>query len=436
LMQIDAQIKIGGCSLRLDNKQKVRDFIGDLLKERPFREDSLYRFLQFWSEESSKPLVLFIDEIDGLIEDTLVSLLKQFRTGYEDRPTYFPQSICLIGVRDLRDYKVRSQEEEQLNVLVSPFNIIATSLRLGDFSQSQVRDLYLQHTQATGQVFTDEAMECAYYLTQGQPWLVNALGYLACFSKGADRSKPITQEVIETAKEKLILRRAVHFDTILGRLNDKRVRSVIDPIISGSTELIPYDTNDLQYVCDLGLIKQDSIEIANPIYREIIPRVLVRDTQKAIHKLYPNTTWYLNRDHSLNMSELLKNFTQFFRENSQAWGMQFQYQESMPHLLLMAFLQRVVNGGGTICREYALGRKRVDLLVLWQQQCFVIELKVKHGEETLAQGLDQTTQYMDTVNATEGHLVIFDRDPTKSWDDKISSEVLTFHDRKIHVWTM
>ncbi len=407
LVQIDIQTTI-----QLPDKHDVHNFIQPLLKRRPIPEDSFYRFLQFWSEKNSQPLALFFDEIDGLIEDTLISLLKQFRTGYTNRPKHFPQSICLIGVRDLRDYP---------------------SLRLTDFTKEQLRDLYLQHTQATGQQFNDDAIDYAYYLTEGQPWLVNDLAYQACFSDLTDRRQPITKEIFERAKEQLIRRRDTHIDALLDRLNDERIREVIDPIISGSSKIAPFKSEDLQYARDLGLIKQESIEIANPIYKEIIPRELTYTAQETIQA---QTAWYLNSDGSLKMHKILKNFTQFFRENSQAWGMQFQYQESMPHLLLMAFLQRIINGGGTICREYALGRKRVDLLVIWQKQCFVIELKIKHGEDTLAKGLEQTANYIDTAAATEGHLILFDRDHTKSWDEKISSEIITFNAKQIHVWTM
>jgi hypothetical protein len=41
----------------------------------------------------------------------------------------------------------------------------------------------------------------------------------------------------------------------------------------------------------------------------------------------------------------------------------------------MAFLQRIINGGGHIIREYALGRKRMDLGVFFGEQRFAIEIK-------------------------------------------------------------
>ncbi|MCG5500805.1 hypothetical protein [Ectothiorhodospira lacustris] len=37
--------------------------------------------------------------------------------------------------------------------------------------------------------------------------------------------------------------------------------------------------------------------------------------------------------------------------------------EASPQLLMQAFLQRFVNGGGRITREYGLGRKRTDLFI-------------------------------------------------------------------------
>jgi hypothetical protein len=102
--------------------------------------------------------------------------------------------------------------------------------------------------------------------------------------------------------------------------------------------------------------------ISNPIYQEVLPRELIATTQQTITQ---KTIWYLRSDGTLDMQKLLEAFTQFFREHSDAWLEKFDYKEAGPHLLLMAFLQRIINGGGKIHREYALGRKRMDLLVEW-----------------------------------------------------------------------
>ncbi len=392
---------------------------------------SLQYALQSWSSESDKPILLFIDEIDSLIGDTLISVLRQLRAGYINRPEHFPQSVCLIGVRDVRDYMIWSDIEKTSVLGGSAFNIKAESLVLPNFSLEQTRMLYEQHTQDTGQQFTDEAIEYAFYLTQGQPWLVNALAYQACFVDVTDRSQSITKEIIEQAKETLILRRDTHIDQLVHKLQEQRVRNIIDPILSGTGEEKDFSPHDLQYLRDLGLISLKGIAIANPIYQEIIPRELSYTKQESINQ---EPSWYKNQDGSLDMCKILEAFTQFYRENSEIWREKFDYKESGPHLLLMAFLQRIINGGGKIHREYALGRKRVDLLITYNNQKIVVELKVKRGEKTLIEGLEQTAHYMDTNNASEGHLVIFDPDNSKKWDEKIYQKKEVYENKYIYVW--
>jgi len=173
--------------------------------------------------------------------------------------------------------------------------------------------------------------------------------------------------------------------------------------------------------------------IANFIYQEIIPRTLVVTTQDTIHH---DTVWYQNPDKSLNIAKLLAGFQQFYREHSQMWIEKFIYKESAPHLLMMAFLQRIINGGGTIHREYALGRRRVDLYITWPHgdQRVVIELKVHRDKSTLSQGLIQTADYVDTCGAAQGHLIIFDKTVNKSCDEKIYQKEETVKGKTITVW--
>ncbi|MCB9493004.1 MAG: DEAD/DEAH box helicase family protein [Epsilonproteobacteria bacterium] len=408
--------------LHLEERTKTSDMISG---------NNLADFLQFWSANSDKPIVLFIDEIDSLVGDTLISVLRQLRAGYASRPDFFPQAVCLVGVRDVRDYRIWSDSAQATVLGGSAFNIKAKSLTLENFSLAQTRYLLCQHTHETGQKFTDDAIEYVQYLTQGQPWLVNALAYQACFEDVTDHTQTITKEIIDRSKEQLIKQRDTHIDQLVDKLREPRVRAIMDALLAGLGGEQDFPTDDLQYVRDLGLISQRGISIANPIYQEIVPRELSYTKQEA---LLSQPMWYINDDGSLNMAAMLEGFTQFYRENSQVWLERFAYKEAGPHILLLAYLQRVVNGGGTIHREYALGRGRLDILVCWKAQRIVIELKVARNPNTIPDGLAQTAEYMDANNATEGHLVVFDRSDDKSWDDKIFMR--TEHQGKwtIHVW--
>ena len=158
-----------------------------------FGEGALGEALTRWCEADPRPLVLLIDEIDSLIGDSLISVLRQLRAGYDQRPEGFPQSVVLCGVRDVRDYRIHSSTEKAPVTGGSAFNVRAESLRIGDFTEAEVRGLLAQHTEATGQAFTAEALDTVWKQTRGQPWLVNALARRACFDHkpGRDRSRAV-----------------------------------------------------------------------------------------------------------------------------------------------------------------------------------------------------------------------------------------------------
>ena len=384
--------------------------------------DALKELLIEWCLANPTPLVLLVDEIDSLVGDTLLSVLRQLRAGYQQRPKGFPQSIVLCGVRDIRDYRIRSSTGEVV-AGGSPFNVAAKSLRLGDFTRRETRRLMLQHTLETGQRFTPAARKAVWEQTQGQPWLVNALCAGACFDSkaGRDRSRAIDVEDINTAREELILSRRTHLDQLAHKLEEERVRRVVEPILAGGEA--EHGLRDLEYARDLGLLAPDRPpRIANPIYAEVVPRELGYVLQDSLDV---DDAWYVDAAGVVDLRKLLAAFATFYSEHAEHWLRRFnEYGEAASQLILQAYLQRIVNGGGRIEREYGLGRGRTDLLVLWPGEAgqpydlwrrFVIECKVLRDSDrrsldaTIERGLEQTLGYMAKCNAEEGHLVVFDR---------------------------
>ncbi len=173
-----------------------------------------------------------------------------------------------------------------------------------------------------------------------------------------------------------------------------------------------------------------------------------RQTGKTSALLAMMAALNVTPDRRLDMSKLLTAFQQFFRKNGDSWVERFDYKEAGPQLLMQAFLQRIIHGGGRIGREYALGRRRTDLLIEWpldEAEGFhgpvrkiVIELKPRYRGQglanTLARGLEQTADYADRAGANEAHLVIFDRDPSLAWDDKVWRRSESFGKRVILAW--
>ncbi|MGH3678815.1 MAG: hypothetical protein ACRDT2_00570 [Natronosporangium sp.] len=419
---------------------RQRRFPAELLPPDPWPEapdgNLLAAGLSAWTGSCPLPLVLFFDEIDALRGESLRSVLRQLRAGYPSRPGEFPHSVVLCGLRDVRDYKAAAGGDPARLGTASPFNVKVTSLRLGDFTADEVAVLYGQHTELTGQPFTDEAVARAFAYTQGQPWLVNALA-----AEVLDRvpvPEPVTVGHVDEAKERLILARATHLDSLAARLAEPRVRAVIEPIIGGEVVRVDPYHDDLSYLRDLGLLADArEARIANPIYKEVIVRVLGTGTEANITD---DPRSFVLPDGRLDFGKLLHEFAGFWRANGEVLTSGEVYHEVAPQLVIMAYLQRIVNNnvsarncgarklaprahtGGYIDREYGVGRRRIDLVIRWPYadgagkrvwQYEAVELKVwRPGQaDPLADGLAQLDAYLDRLGLDRGTLVVFDRRP-------------------------
>lgn len=387
--------------------------------------------------ELDRPLIMLFDEVDCLADGTLITFLRQLRDGYINRAEApFLHSCALVGMRDIRDYKANIRTGRETLGSASPFNISVKSLTLHNFTESEISQLFAQHTTDTGQIFPAEAVSRTYWWSQGQPWLVNALAaeVIDVLLEG-DTTKIINPEQIDDAAERLIQRRDTHIDSLIERLREPRVRQIVEPVLTGEGVGVSFQSDDARYVVDLGLLRTDqgTWEAANPIYREVIVRALSFDQQTAMPPELRNR--WISPDGRLDMSALLRAFQAFWRENSDIWIEKYDYREAAPHLILQAFLQRVVNGGARIDREFALGRQRLDLCVAMGDYRYPVELKVRDPRRSDPEpsGIEQLGAYMDTCAAKEGWLVIFDQRRELPWDARIGWETVSNADRTIHI---
>ncbi|GHT44159.1 hypothetical protein FACS189454_00840 [Planctomycetales bacterium] len=396
--------------------------------------------LAHWSQlVAPKPLVVLFDETDVLEGDTMISFLRQLRGGFATRGVgKFPISIALVGLRDLKDYLVTAKDGKPVNP-GSPFNIKQDSASLGNFSQGDVATLFAQHTEETGQQITQEALDYVWEQSGGQPWIVNSLFMRATMRiLDADNYETVTVDHLRQAREQMILARETHLLSLTYRIQDSQVRKVMETLITGDADPQLGESEGFEICQDLGLaiVEHGTPKVANPIYREILARQMTYGTQLAIAE--PAFRWQ-KEDGSLDMDALLKEFQGFWQENSEIWEEKSDYSEAFPHLLLMAFLQRITNGDGRIEREYAAGRKRMDLAIEYKGKWNIIEIKLLRDRQTFekvkAEGLKQIVGYGDSFSSSlrmkDGdkipcYLIIFDRrseDKKLPWEERITWNV-------------
>lgn len=404
--------------------------------------------IEAWCLACPRPLVLFLDEVDGLAPDVLGSLLRQLRSGHANRPQGFPWSLALVGMRDIKDYVITSGGTGRTGA-GSPFNVSAGSLTMGNFTLEEITELYAQHTGDTGQPFEPAAVARVWELTAGQPWLVNALAREATGVLRRDRATPVRLEDMDQARRTLVRRMDTHLDSLVERLRDSRVRRVMEPLIAGlPTVDLPAD--DIRYVTELGLVvlTDSGLTVANPIYREIIPNGLATTIQAFFPQWRPS---WVKPDGTLDPDLLLAGFLAFWKKDGVAMMGAAAYPEIAAHTVLMAWLTKVCNGGGFLDREYANGDGRMDLFLRAGGLKLGIEVKVwrdyapekatvaqgthkarparsklRPRPDPLIEGLPQLDGYLSKVGAVDGWLVIFDhRAKTLPIEDRTTATSLT-----------
>ncbi|MCL2380202.1 MAG: PD-(D/E)XK nuclease domain-containing protein [Treponema sp.] len=389
--------------------------------------------LRNWSAlVAPKPLVVLFDEVDVLEGEAVISFLRQLRDGFAGRGVgKFPVSIALVGMRDLKDYITATKGGIAPNP-GSPFNIKSDSAVLSNFSVSDIEKLFAQRTEETGQTIHRDALEYAHEQSRGQPWIVNSLFMRATMLVLDETSaETVTLAHVKEARDQMVLARETHLDALAYRMENPGIRKVMESLIAGASDPLLADGEAFRLCLDLGLVTKEkgTPSVANPIYREVLARHLTYSPQLAMPE--PDWQWE-KQDGSLDMDALLKEFQKFWRRNSELWEQKMNYTEAFPHLLLMAFLQRVLNGGGRIDREYAAGRGRMDLAVEYNGKTYIVEIKLIHSHDSPAEvqgeGLQQIARYRDKIDAASpAYLVIFDRRSEtkgKPWDERLGWETV------------
>jgi len=406
----------------------------------------------YLSRTFDKPLVLFLDEIDALVGNSLLAVLRQLRSGYPSRPASFPHSVLMCGMRNIKDFRI-NLGNEILPATLSPFNIIAEVLKLGNFTRDEVATLYHQHTQETGQRFADGVVDMVMDYTDGQPWLVNALAHEVTnrMRENRNRSVVITTDMIAVAKENIILDQRTHLDNLVERLKEARVRRIILPMLTG--ELRQTEPDDVNYCIDLGLVKKinGGLHIANKIYHEVLPRELSEQSQDFFPDDIP-VRWR-NDDGTVNVTNLLTLFKDYWYENMGIWTSEMSgYREAAPQLITLTFLQRIINGSGDIHREYATGRKRMDIYVkrfyyvgagaqkTLQIQKIVLEVKTIRDDQNydtiIQKAFEQTSAYAKSVGVTEAEILIFNRGEKPRWSAVDATEDVEYDGVRLRIWKL
>jgi predicted AAA+ superfamily ATPase len=403
-----------------------------------------------YKEQPAKPpIVLLLDGIDLLRGGTLVSVLRQLRTGQISSPRLFPQSVVLSGVRDVRDSDIDIGGDEILRGR-SGSDIRERSIVLSNFTQNEVKELCEQYAAESKQTFQEYAYSRLFALTGGRPWLVNALLCEALYEMGFGRdvSRPISFGMIDAAKDHFIARQEIYMNQLAVKLSPPSVRETLFPILVGGGWKKKPLQEDLDYLEDLELIQRSATGwgIPNAIYRELIPKVMGMSLKdELVHIVDRNQ--FLKPDKRLDFQNIVYAFQRLYCDHFLEWGRRYDLEGVLAQILLQTFLHYVLGDRGRMECDYALSTGRVDISVGWgytlengerREERFVVEIALfditKSHEAVVRSGVAQVVSYAKPRQAHEVYLIILDEDDSKTWYDRLFQEEHTHDGMLVHVY--
>jgi hypothetical protein len=359
-----------------------------------------------------KPVVLMIDEVDKSQNNQLfLDLLGMLRNLYLERSesgdmksTFL--SVILAGVYDVKNLKLklRPDEERKYN---SPWNIAADFNVDMTFRPDEIITM-LNEYEADYQTGMDKEFISneIYKYTSGYPFLVSKICELIDRRFDRDWSERGIQMAVKTIVEG---ENTLTDDISKNLENNNELRDLMYALsVNGAT--FPYSMIDpiMRLAAMFSYVKkvEGTARIHNLIFEECIHLYFVMDYQRKASK----ETNVIKSDYilngKLNMPYVIERFQSLIRNEYRK--MDNEFLERQGRLLFLCFLKPIVNGTGFYYVEpETRDGGRMDLVVSFAGEEFVIELKIWRGEKYEIEGKVQLAEYLKTRGLDEGYLVTF-----------------------------
>ncbi len=384
---------------------------------------------------SSKKLMLLIDEIDAVPETVVIGFLAGLREMYLQRDRKpAPHSVGLVGVHDIKNLKVRIRDESQALGSASPFNI-AVDYDLPPFSRENVRQYFSQYTEETGQEFDAAVISRVHHVTSGHPWLVSVLAKTLVETLVTDRRQKILPDHAEAAIQKLINSRNSNFESLFKNARKPGIFSIVLDLLEGKRHrynILQDDDVDLGVKYGIFSEQNQQLSLANLIYAQVLYQHFEKDLRQLdINDLVVDSR-FVDASGHLDFRLVLDKFQAFMKAKGASVAKHPSFAEATGQLLLLSYLDLLVNGKGWTFKEVQSGEGRIDVICCYKTQKEVVELKLWYGASGYDKGAEQLARYLESENLHRGYLVVFDRRDNAQKEYAFSE--FEINNKKIQAW--
>lgn len=399
--------------------------------------DELSDTITSFCEASKKPVVLLIDEVDKSSDNQLfLNFIGMLRNKYLERNEGLGNtfhSVVLAGVYDIKNLKLRLRPDSEKKYN-SPWNIAADfnvdmtfhpeeiAQMLGDYENDV-------HTGMDIMAISEEI----YKYTSGYPYLVSAICKIIDERLEADWTLDNVQQAV-----KVIVKgeNVTLIDDLSKNIeNNTELRDFLYSIVVNGQEYSYSMVDPIVRLAQMfSYIKENQrgkTIIHNLIFEEALFMYFGNKTMREQGtKISPYLLNYVQNG-KLNMEHVVTRFRDLMHEEYRASTEPFLEKEG--RLLFLTFLKPIINGIGFYYVEpQTRDNRRMDLVVNYDKQEFIVELKIWHGDKYEEKGRDQLSGYLATRGMDEGYLVTFDFSKNKQdaepqwieWNGKRIFEVI------------
>ena len=402
--------------IRIYMSEEIQEQIKELKKiGNKFSIGDLFGIFSEWCEESEKPIILIIDEVDSASNNQVfLDFLAQLRGYYLDRhdtPTF--QSVILAGVHDIRNLrqKIRPDAEHKYN---SPWNIASPFDVDMSFSPDDIAGMLTdyENDHHTG-MNINEISQLIYDYTSGYPVLVSNI------CKLMDERFHWSKDAVSEAVKIILKENNSLFESLINKIEDNHdlYDYLYQILIDGRRISYNPDDSTIKLAMMYGFVKEEngSVVIANRIFETRLYNAILTNKQMqktSIFKAGENDKSQFIIGNKLNMERILEKFIQHFND---IYGSQpDKFKEDDGRKLFLLYLRPIINGTGNYYIEaQTRDQRRTDVIVDYLGKQYIIELKIWHGDEYNTQGEKQLSEYLDYYHIDKGYLLSFNFNKNK-----------------------
>ncbi len=359
--------------------------------------------------EQIPPIVLVIDEFEGIPDEVLSEVMHTFRQIYHQKSDYALHSLMLVGVSTIAELVMSS---------ASPFNI-AAELQVPYFTFTELQDLIGQYINESGQPFDHAVIKAIYDNSAGQPGLACALCQHLVTPDVPDKSKAVTMEDFYKTLQFFLTQRA--HKNIMNIVQKAREKQGFILKLLFQPEPMPFNIYDpnISGLFAHGVVDNlnGQTDITVPLYKKVLItafRPLINgEANHYLTSIHDTLTKYLTTD-GLNINALLEEYRAYVKRRGFRAFDTKNLRESACHYSLDGFINFFIDQiGGQTFVEIPSGKGRVDILIRYRTQSYIIETKIYSTPTYFNQGKGQLAEYLKSEGLDEGYYVVFSREHTE-----------------------